>query len=298
MDKKYLINDTIIFSPEERKLYLLSNVEDFQYLTFPATKCLFVIIKNNPNVVAKEQLLEMVWGERGMIVPLNTLYQNISSIRKALKKLSGDDAMIVTQPKKGFRFSKNITIKEYSEEVPVLKGITGSKSITNSKDMAASDDIPALDDKQRSLAKETVVFKNAAVSEYIPVSKAVPVEKPHYYAKHCLIAKLVLLVLLFIILFFIFYWVQTGSEKTNFFTDYIYRLENKCHIYTNYDSTHNIKAMALSKNIHDCESYPYVYITNYKYIPSSSSISCDKPIDSKENVHCISLLLHGVIDDD
>ena len=49
-----------------------------------------------------------VWRKHGMEVTVNTLYQNISILRKTLKRVGVDENIIITVPKKGITLSARV----------------------------------------------------------------------------------------------------------------------------------------------------------------------------------------------
>ncbi len=49
-----------------------------------------------------------VWRKHGMEVTVNTLYQNISILRKTLKRVGIDENIIITVPKKGITLSAQV----------------------------------------------------------------------------------------------------------------------------------------------------------------------------------------------
>ncbi|ECC1666790.1 hypothetical protein FNJ15_21835 [Salmonella enterica subsp. diarizonae] len=64
----------------------------------------------SPHVVSHDELLRRVWEDNGIIVPVNTLHQSISIIRRGLNKVRPDGGSLVKNvPGKGFRFTGVVT---------------------------------------------------------------------------------------------------------------------------------------------------------------------------------------------
>ncbi len=66
-------------------------------LTTPASRCLSLLLEAFPDVVAQQDFFTRVWEEEGMRVPTNTLYQNISIIRRGFRAV-GDTTHSLNQP--------------------------------------------------------------------------------------------------------------------------------------------------------------------------------------------------------
>ncbi|GLR11080.1 hypothetical protein GCM10007905_38000 [Mixta theicola] len=73
-----------------------------------------------------------VWRKHGMEVTVNTLYQNISILRKTLKRVGIDENIIITVPKKG------ITLSAQVEALAGKTFISSSSPLT----LAQQDDTP------------------------------------------------------------------------------------------------------------------------------------------------------------
>ena len=93
----WIINDNIEFWPEHRKLISVHNADLNVVLTTPASRCLSLLLEAFPDVVAQQDFFTRVWEEEGMRVPTNTLYQNISIIRRGFRAVA-DFALLVILP--------------------------------------------------------------------------------------------------------------------------------------------------------------------------------------------------------
>lgn len=108
----WIINDNIEFWPEHRKLISVHNADLNVVLTTPASRCLSLLLEAFPDVVAQQDFFTRVWEEEGMRVPTNTLYQNISIIRRGFRAV-GDTthSLIATVPRRGFKIHNDINIQ-------------------------------------------------------------------------------------------------------------------------------------------------------------------------------------------
>lgn len=106
----YIINEDVEFIYEDNRLTSLKNDKISVTLTTPSSKCLYLLIEHSPHVVSHDELLRRVWEDNGIIVPVNTLHQSISIIRRGLNKVRPDEGSLVKNvPGKGFRFTGVVT---------------------------------------------------------------------------------------------------------------------------------------------------------------------------------------------
>ena len=114
MHKYYIINGIVEFHPAASTLRDLNNPEQVVVLNSPAGRCLLLLIERAGSIVTQQECMDIVWQRRGMMVSPNTYYQNISILRKGLKKAGFETDPIVTIPRIGLTLASDtqITIKE------------------------------------------------------------------------------------------------------------------------------------------------------------------------------------------
>ncbi|UJL39955.1 winged helix-turn-helix domain-containing protein [Salmonella enterica subsp. enterica serovar Kentucky] len=102
----WIINDNIEFNPEMNRPASLSRPDLNIILTTPASRCLRLLLKT-PLRRLTTNILSKVWEEDGMVVSANTLYQNISIIRRGLRTVGeNEDTLIITVPRRGFQIEQ------------------------------------------------------------------------------------------------------------------------------------------------------------------------------------------------
>jgi DNA-binding winged helix-turn-helix (wHTH) protein/Tol biopolymer transport system component len=84
---------------------------------------LAILASREGEVVSKDDLIRQVWGDT--VVEDNSVARNISVLRKLLRDASGDDFVIETSPKRGYRFYRAIPTAPTGRE----KAAKGSSSI-------------------------------------------------------------------------------------------------------------------------------------------------------------------------
>lgn len=73
-------------------------------LTATLNRLLALLVRNNNITLTRDMLLQQVWEVYGQVASNHNLNNNISMLRKLLAGL-GEENIIVTQPKIGFRFA-------------------------------------------------------------------------------------------------------------------------------------------------------------------------------------------------
>ena len=87
----WIINKNIEFWPENKRLISLKNPAQSVTLTAPASHCLVLLLEAAPELVSQQVFFKKVWEDEGILVPANTLYQNISIVRRGLRDVGETD---------------------------------------------------------------------------------------------------------------------------------------------------------------------------------------------------------------
>ncbi|MFL4423835.1 MULTISPECIES: winged helix-turn-helix domain-containing protein [Serratia] len=115
---KYIINKTLVFNTDEQTLALYENALIVTRLSKPAGRLLLEFIQHGQQIVSREELLTRVWTNHGFSASSAGLNNYISELRKAFVLLGCHQELIVTLPKKGFRFEADIQLDAFIEEEP------------------------------------------------------------------------------------------------------------------------------------------------------------------------------------
>lgn len=110
----YVIANKIEFIPGKRLLRKTNTCHDNieVNLNRPASKCLHLLLSTK-GLVDHNMLYTCGWGEKGIDITPNNLYQTISILRRALCALD-DNEIITTITRKGFCINDKIEIKSIS----------------------------------------------------------------------------------------------------------------------------------------------------------------------------------------
>ncbi|MEX2940675.1 transcriptional regulator [Serratia fonticola] len=117
----YLIDKKIVYNNDHGEILNLNEPEVKVKLSNPAAKCLQKLIDADHQIVSPDELIDDIWGQKGVIVGTNTLYQHIYILRKHLCSLGLDKNIIKTTPRSGFNIPQEFTIELFQNEVEYVK---------------------------------------------------------------------------------------------------------------------------------------------------------------------------------
>ncbi|QHM73389.1 winged helix-turn-helix domain-containing protein [Mixta intestinalis] len=248
MQPLYLINNAIYFYPEVNKLVSVAEEEKEIILTQPATKCLELLLKTD-GLVSQKELYDYAWGENSQNVAPNTLYQNISIIRRALKRLYPDAQLwLITVPRQGFRFEHNIPVTLVTAETVSSLSVVAEEE--NRISSVISADTPIRLWSLRSIPLKAIVIIIVICLIFTLVALVLPVNNNF----HTLAAS--------------YYRIQ-GSGDCNLYLHKNNRMPEQ-HIID-----------LINKRV-NCKRYPYVYIIHNVLFEKISLFTCRKPLGSND----------------
>lgn len=265
MHKHYIINGLIEFHPATGTLRRVSQPDHVVVLNSPAGRCLLLLIERAGTIVTQQEFLENVWLRRGMLVSPNTYYQNISILRKGLKKIGFEVDPIVTIPRIGLTLASDteIVIREALPQPQSLEAElpTPSSAIVEPLPQEA----PAADFSRREGTVRLAVrpfWIMIALFSVLTLSGAGMIGIGH-----------------------------SNAGETLFADGYRFAASSgSCRIYLANDiQTQAEREKALSYVVQfaeSCVNYPWIYVAWYAMLPRASVIRCDRPM--KERNRCLS----------
>ncbi|AUO67627.1 hypothetical protein WM46_24565 [Citrobacter freundii complex sp. CFNIH2] len=277
----WIINDNIEFRPDSKKLISVTNPEINVVLTTPASRCLLLLLDASPDVVTQQEFFKKVWEDEGMLVPANTLYQNISIVRRGLRAVGETDRILVaTVPRKGFQIDKSVKITR----------------------VAAVQEADVAPDSLQGEDELDVEYHTEADPALTPEEIAPPARTATVRQSSRL--PLFVGILAMVAAFFIgaiginAFW--HFSDTKPFFADYTFVEQDKgCRFYTTDDSHDSknsfarFKALILGSGL-DCEKYPWVYFPLSQTSPGLAVLVCRQNYLKSAVPGCITLSFRGV----
>ncbi|MGE4799830.1 transcriptional regulator [Yersinia hibernica] len=252
MSKCYTINDNITFYPESGILSSSSGARI--KINVPTAQLLEAFVNRVGLIISQSDLYSIAWGDNGVNVTPNTLYQNISLLRKALQDIGLSGETITTVRGKGFIF----TVTQVAEcEVNI--------------------------DPEDEVAE--VILENSAPEQQDEKSAT----KNSYK-----IYNIVLLFALVLIFFgAVFYFIHKSIPKRildypkNF--TFLSKIDG-CSIFTstelhNLENQEKVNAFLSAQSL-ECNTYPYIYLNHTIRHPTISVISCEFEVNYSKKNNC------------
>ncbi|WP_238484709.1 winged helix-turn-helix domain-containing protein [Rahnella bonaserana] len=186
----YLIENQIVFNPEENSLSLLNDDESKIAVSNPARRILLLLIEQQGVVVQRETFFKKVWDDYGLNASNNNLNHCISKLRKVVSTLGYQNQFIVTVPKVGFIITKEIIIETCANKIETEVLVENSDEVDNEPDIVLNEARP--DDE---IINHSVVLRQNASEPDSPKGK-----HHHYFMMSILVTTA-----LTVWAFFIFY---------------------------------------------------------------------------------------------
>nr|WP_241391603.1 winged helix-turn-helix domain-containing protein [Yersinia frederiksenii]ULG19940.1 hypothetical protein 49p1_00240 [Yersinia frederiksenii] len=115
MKNKFLINKSVVFCPDTCRLIPVAGQGVKNTLNIPSCRCFQLLLQRPGEVICQQDFIKEVWEKQGQSGSTNTLYQNISLLRRALRSAGLHNNIIQTIPKEGMRFSGTVTLSKKHE---------------------------------------------------------------------------------------------------------------------------------------------------------------------------------------
>lgn len=131
--KKYLINDDYLFNPERKTISVQSEDKRDIVLGNNESDIFLALIERKPKVLSKEDLVELVWEDKGSAVYGSSVVQSISTLRKTLNDSTKLPHFIRTVPRKGYQFVG--IISDIIEEKPIGEAVVNVEETSRTADI-------------------------------------------------------------------------------------------------------------------------------------------------------------------
>ncbi len=119
MSEVILVNHQVKFDPNNHTLSSLSAPKKIVTLPASTARCLHILLSQHGQVITIKQFHTLVWGKNKAIVSNNTIYQNISIIRKALIRVGGDKNIIETLTRRGWCVPETVDVSIEKKQEPI-----------------------------------------------------------------------------------------------------------------------------------------------------------------------------------
>ena len=260
----YLIENEVLFFPENATLRHIEKEEEITLFS-TASRCLEFLIERHGSTLSQKELMDFGWLGQGHNVTQNTLYQNISNIRKAFSALLPERQIIVT-------------IKRIGLVIPNEISVIASKNVVT-------------EDNAILVAEETgSVIPKEIVS---PTMITEPASLQHIGTTYSLFSKTFIGLFIFSVITLVssIYLHYTKIQQKNVFPfrNYVIykKFDNGCTVLINPDAGKVDPTNRYLNSLSDCKGYKEVYVTLWEQRIATSAMYCS-PADNGEGYSCIS----------
>lgn len=285
MHNHYIINGTVEFHPATSTLRDLNNHDNVIILNSPASRCLLLLIERIGSIVTQQEFLDIVWTKCGMQVSTNTFYQNISILRKGLKKMGLDEELVVTISRVGLTLASGVYIKKLTSEQQVETSPMPSNGINFDETL-----------QERTLKTQPPLsIQDDGESAITENEEIQPPEHPETRRKtgcrHSLPGVMTgaLLTIILSVGFLATSRYVEGQNQYFSHYDFLKTIEG-CHIHLSgaiiSDKERSSALRRASQFLENCTNYPWVYVTRFPLLPRTSVIRCDKQMNEPNS--CVS----------
>ncbi|MDQ9129887.1 winged helix-turn-helix domain-containing protein [Serratia fonticola] len=266
---RYVIDSSFEFCPENCQLTIFGTENFIITLNLPASRCLELLLERDFNLVPQNDFYEYAWGDEAKTVSVNTLYQNVALLRKALKSISKKyDSMILTVPKQGFKFNKIFSVRKQAETEVAVPSPKNGITLDPLADPSA-------------LLEEDAEYPVHSRWQAIKTT----FKEPLFYTSMALAS---------VIIFSALYFSQKKLDSSPLSGYKLYSEDSEFITYANSNAHDITKKIELIKALcTDCKTSPYLYITAFKYSNRTSAIACPRPIKSTPSPECTTFNIIG-----
>jgi len=310
MSRVIVLNNIINFEPEKKCIY---SSESHVQISTPASYCFQLLIEKQGELVSHDELYQYAWRQFGMEATANTLYQNISIIRRSLDACGLHQDIIRTMPRRGFILSPAVEIfhkrtRDLTSEIELVKDETSDyftvnqhiDVLTNSPDDRKKSEfnISKNNASNVDIAPETHQSEDRILSERLSDQEsrhhAVPLLNKLFSSAiinpsilgNSILVSLVIAALASVIYLVVELNLNQHLKNIN----YVYLTSEKgCDYFINRDGEDDQRSIKLLSTLQkQCSFGKYVYLTKYTEGGFISIISCKKPLSYFDGTLCIS----------
>lgn len=110
--KKYIIDNQLVYNTEDRSLARIGDELASVVLTHIAARLLTLLLESRGELVLRDTILQQVWDDHDLTSSNNNLNHYVSNLRKQFATLGLEKALIITEPKQGFRLNSDVIIEQ------------------------------------------------------------------------------------------------------------------------------------------------------------------------------------------
>lgn len=264
---KYIIDNEIVFSPQEKQLLSLKNSSTFT-MHSASSSCLTLLLEKHGEVVTQPELMVAGWGTNAMRTLSNAAYyQCFVNLRKVFRELGYQKEILTTVRGKGIRVNKYVRIKKVVEDGATISPL-------RQQDISKPEQ-PVKHNLRRAELSPAFLTSEAA---FLPAREAQPeTASEPVVVKKIFSQRIVYLLLLLGGLLSIAFFIWTIINKENEFTIDGYRnfaKEPSCVYFNDRNDNNDFVVGFLQRHGYNCSAGKKYFVSYFSTSPRLTIFIC------------------------
>lgn len=265
---KYIIDDEIVFYPQERQLLSLKNSSTFT-IHSTSSNCLTLLLEKHGEVVTQPELMVAGWGENAMRTVSNAAYyQCFVNLRKIFRELGYQKEILITVRGKGIRFNRYVRLKKSAQDEAVVLPLR-QQHIS-----------PPVQPAEQSLRRTELIPVSLPAEVTLspdPVVKLEAMNAPVSVKKRRLQRTIFFLQPLGIVLILAFIGWTIAHKKSEFTIDGYHNFSNKssCIYFNDRDNNYDYIVGFLQTHGYACDAGKKYFVSHFSASPRLTIFICD-----------------------
>lgn len=293
MSRKITLNHFLVFEPEKKRITGKGNPA---IISASASLCFELLIENVGELVTHQQFFDYAWRRFGMEPTSTSLYQNISSLRRALSKAGLQEDIIRTMPRRGFILSPQTVVMKENTVTASSATVSSEK---NDQPLSSEENTESHESASPAVLQQTDGEEDKDDKDDKDDKTVLPSTRQRAHSSwltktEILLARFSLKSVFFTAItfvsfccIFIFIKVEPPSAEPVFAHSMDYK---GCVIFNNSDAWLN--NAELKKRVDDldinCKDSQYIYMTFFKNADRLSYFQCQHPLHATIRANCLS----------
>ncbi|WP_029568747.1 winged helix-turn-helix domain-containing protein [Pantoea ananatis] len=287
LSRKITLNHFLVFEPEKKRITGRGNPA---IISASASLCFELLIENVGELVTHQQFFDYAWRRFGMEPTSTSLYQNISSLRRALSKAGLQEDIIRTMPRRGFILSPQTMVMKENTVTASSATVLSEK---NYEPLSSEENTESHEGASPAVLQHADVEDDKDHKTVLPSTRQRD-HSPWLPKTEMLLARLSFKNVFFTAITFvsfccIFIFIKVEPQPAE--PVFAHSMDYKgCVIFNNSDAWLN--SAELKKRVDDldinCKDSQYIYMTSFKNADRLSYFQCQHPLHATIRANCLS----------
>ncbi|MFS6933781.1 winged helix-turn-helix domain-containing protein [Klebsiella oxytoca] len=263
--EKYIIDNEIVFSPQERLLLSLK-LSSKSTIHNASANCLTLLLENQGEVVSHSELMMAGWGKDAKRTLSNAAYyQCFVNLRKVFRELGYQKEILITARGEGIRFNKYVRVKKQS--VSAIPSYCQQKTLIQPTS-STSQNNGRIELQSSEVMQSPVLMENSTDSIMISKSKFHPGVRPWFFVG--------------LFCFILISWLIVRKENDFTLSGY-HHIANtpSCFYFNDRNENNSFVTSFLHRNGYVCEDGKKFFVSYFSASPRLTVFICGERVYQK-----------------